>query len=222
MSQQELETWKGLREAVKHYKLELGPAFAMQALDQPRHLLFTLARYKFVAKMLPQDAQVDVLELGCSEGIGSLMLAERGHRITAVDFDADAIAHAKKTIHKPNINFVSDDFLGKSYGKFRAITSLDVIEHIDKSKEDAYFKTICQNLDDEGFAMVGTPNDCASQYASKASQIGHINMYTAERLTTTMRKYFKNVFMFSMNDEVLHTGFYPMSHYLMALGCNKR
>ena len=33
-----------------------------------------------------------------------------------------------------------------------------------------------------------------------------------------MQRYFHNVFLFSMNDEVVHTGFYPMAHYLIALG----
>jgi hypothetical protein len=32
-----------------------------------------------------------------------------------------------------------------------------------------------------------------------------------------MQRYFKHVFMFSMNDEVVHTGFFPMAHYLFAL-----
>ena len=33
-----------------------------------------------------------------------------------------------------------------------------------------------------------------------------------------MSKFFHNVFIFSMNDEVIHTGFYPMAHYLWAIG----
>jgi hypothetical protein len=28
--------------------------------------------------------------------------------------------------------------------------------------------------------------------------------------------------VFSMNDEVIHTGYYPMAHYLMALACHRR
>jgi hypothetical protein len=36
-----------------------------------------------------------------------------------------------------------------------------------------------------------------------------------------MAKFFHHVFIFSMNDEVVHTGFYPMAHYLLALGCGK-
>ena len=31
-------------------------------------------------------------------------------------------------------------------------------------------------------------------------------------------KYFENSFLFSMNDEVVHTGFGPMAHYLIILG----
>jgi hypothetical protein len=30
------------------------------------------------------------------------------------------------------------------------------------------------------------------------------------------------VFVFSMNDEVVHTGFYPMAHYLLAVACHRR
>jgi hypothetical protein len=28
--------------------------------------------------------------------------------------------------------------------------------------------------------------------------------------------------LFSMNDETVHTGFYPMAHYLIALCCGKK
>jgi len=34
--------------------------------------------------------------------------------------------------------------------------------------------------------------------------------------------YFANVFIFSMNDEVVHTGFGKMSHYNIALCCGPR
>jgi hypothetical protein len=30
---------------------------------------------------------------------------------------------------------------------------------------------------------------------------------------------FHNVFVFSMNDEVVHTGFHQMAHYVIGLGC---
>jgi hypothetical protein len=83
-------------------------------------------------------------------------------------------------------------------------------------------QTVVQNLGPHGFAVIGTPNDSASQYASKASQIGHINLYTHDRLSKLINRYFHQSFLFGVNDEVVHTGFYPMCHYLMALGCSPR
>jgi hypothetical protein len=58
-------------------------------------------------------------------------------------------------------------------------------------------------------------------YASPQSKEGHINCKTGMSLKKTLEKHFKNVFLFSMNDEVIHTGYYPMAHYLLAL-CIKR
>ncbi len=37
-----------------------------------------------------------------------------------------------------------------------------------------------------------------------------------------LEHYFENVFLFSMNDEVVHTGYYPMAHYLFAVCCQKK
>lgn len=37
-----------------------------------------------------------------------------------------------------------------------------------------------------------------------------------------MGSYFENVIIFSMNDEVVHTGFTPMAHYLLGVGTGKK
>ena len=33
-----------------------------------------------------------------------------------------------------------------------------------------------------------------------------------------MARYFHNVFVFSMNGEIIHTGYYRMAHYLFGMG----
>ena len=138
-----------------------------------------------------------------------------------MDFDEDAINHAKKTLTESGISFVCDDFLEKVYGSFDAVICLDVIEHIYPTEQERLMQTVCKNLKEDGFCVIGTPNETASRYASEASKVAHVNLFTAERLTAVIGGYFKNVFIFGMNDEVVHTGFYPMSHYLIALGCGK-
>ena len=37
-----------------------------------------------------------------------------------------------------------------------------------------------------------------------------------------MERHFHNVFMFAMNDEVVHTGYHKMAHYLFALACERK
>ena len=65
---------------------------------------------------------------------------------------------------------------------------------------------------------MGTPNITAKDYASPASAAGHINLKNGETLKSLLLKRFHNVFSFSMNDEVVHTGYSPMAHYLLAMG----
>jgi 2-polyprenyl-3-methyl-5-hydroxy-6-metoxy-1,4-benzoquinol methylase len=218
-----MEAWQTVRDVIGDRRLTLGPYFAQQALEAPRHLLFTLSRYKFAARLLPPaEQQLRVLELGCGEGFGTLMLAESQHDVTGLDFDQQAIEHAQRTLGKVNLRFVAGDIIAANLGVFDVVVSLDTIEHIPRSAEQEYVSTVTRHLSEHGFCVVGTPNKTASQYASPASQVGHVNLYTAERLFTLFSESFRNVFLFGMNDEVVHTGFYPMCHYLFVLACGKR
>ena len=53
--------------------------------DDPRHLLFILARCKFVAKMLSGKGRV--LEVGCGDAFGSRVVLQEVGQLCAVDFD---------------------------------------------------------------------------------------------------------------------------------------
>src|SRR5689334_4223772 len=53
--------------------------------DDPRHLVFTLSRYKFVAKMLTGRAHA--LEVGCADAFGTRLVQQEVQRLTATDFD---------------------------------------------------------------------------------------------------------------------------------------
>ena len=49
--------------------------------DDPRHLVFTLARYKFVAKMM--SGRDHVLEIGCADAFGTRLVLQEVKRLTA-------------------------------------------------------------------------------------------------------------------------------------------
>ena len=77
-------------------------------------------------------------------------------------------------------------------------------------------------LDHDGVIIIGTPNETTAKYSSSWNLIQHVNLKNMDTLRELTEKYFKNVFMFGMNDEVLHTGFSPMCHYIWALGVGVR
>jgi len=212
--------WQSVKDYIGEVKrVELGNFFSYQMVNNPRWILHTFARYKFASKLIGQSPLLDILDLGCNEGYGTLLLTEYGHKVTAIDSDTDAIMWARSNLGE-NVNFICEDFLDKCYGKFDAVVSLDVIEHIEDDRK--YFETVVSNLKKDGFCIIGTPNETAKPYASKIGQLGHVNLFSAERLRDTTRRYFKNVFLFGMNDEVVHTGFYPMCNYLFVLGITPR
>ena len=81
-------------------------------------------------------------------------------------------------------------------------------------------KFISNSLFENGVAIIGVPSRESQVYASELSKKGHINCKSGFELKEFMGKYFNTVFIFSMNDEVVHTGFSPMAHYLFALCIN--
>lgn len=198
----------------------LGPHSSYQLKNTPRRILFSLSRYKFAQKIIGKYK--NILEFGCSDGLGTHILAETASRVLGIDFDEHVIEWANENLTCENLSFKLDNFLGKKFGEFDAIVSFDVIEHILEKNEDKLLETICKNLSQYGIVIIGTPNITSRQYSSKVVDDAHINMYDAERLQDLIKKYFHNVFLFSQNDEMIHTGFTPMAHYLIAIGCSKK
>lgn len=201
-------------------EIRLSPHMAHNLKKDPKRLAFIFARYSFAAQMT--ESCRSILEFGCSEGIGASMLHGGRKKYLGLDLDSSAVEAADKNFSAPDVRFEVGNFLGFAEGSFDGIVSLDVIEHILAGEdEEAFFKSIVNNISDNGICVVGTPNITSTPYASPESLKGHVNMFDAQRLTSTMEKYFRTVLNFSMNDEVVHTGYYPMAHYLFAVGCSK-
>lgn len=208
--------------------ISLGPVTTDRYLLDPKRLAFFLSRYKFAAKMLRRCRQI--VDIGCGDGFGTLtLLAETQASVRGWDFDPPQIEYANKTLvpallrQRPalaeRIRFECVDVLaaGGARPPVDGLVSLDVIEHIAPDREADFFAAYRDSLEPYGIAVIGTPNDYASPYASAHSQIGHINMFKPDRLAETLERYFSRVLMFSMNDELVHTGFDKLSHYIMAV-----
>lgn len=201
------------------------PAFKQAFTNDPKWILFSLSRYKFVSKML--EGKNTVLEIGCWDGTCSILVAKNVKKLIAIDFYKKHVRNAKKFIanHQNNIDFIGSDFLDfdqKLVNKFDAIYAIDVFEHIDQKQEKIFFENIKRYLKKDGVTIIGTPSKESQKYASTGSKASHINCKSGKELKGVLNKYFENNFLFSMNDEVIHTGFEKMAHYLFCLSANKK
>ncbi len=208
--------------AEKHGLTTLGLMTNQAWHDDPKHLLFTAARYKFVAKMLSGTA--NVLEVGCADAFFTRIVVQEVGKLTATDFDELFVNDVKKRMDpKWAFDITSHDLLkGPFPGSFDAAYALDVIEHINPNDEETFVRNIVESLTPEGFLILGTPSLESQEYASKQSKEGHVNCKTGPQMKELMGKFFHNVFLFSMNDEVVHTGYSPMAHYRLAIGSSRR
>jgi len=190
--------------------------------DDPRHLLFVLARYKFVSKML--SGKKNVLEVGCGDAFGARIVLQEVENLHAIDFDPTFVKDVNNRMEeKWKFKCTEHDMLsGPVKGQFDAAYSLDVLEHIKKECEQEFLTNVVDSLDKNGVLIIGTPSVQSQVHASPPSKEGHINCKSHLELIELMERFFENVFLFSMNDEVVHTGYYPMAHYLFCIGCTKK
>jgi len=190
--------------------------------EDPRRILFLLARYKFVAKMLL--GKKNVLEVGCGDAMGTRLVFQDVERVCAIDFDPVFVKDVKDRMSaRWKFDCRVHDILSSPVpGDFDAAFSLDVIEHIQSKDESKYLTNITGSISEQGVLIIGTPSIESQQYASPASKEGHVNCKNGKGLRRLLSEYFHNVFLFSMNDEMVHTGYSPMAHYLFAICCGKR
>ncbi len=183
--------------------IELGVVMSSAWRRDPKTVLFNLARYKFVAKML--SGCFDVAEIGAGDGFGSFLVKAGVCYLTLYD------------IHPLNLNIRKYDAMEGPLlnSNYNAIYTIDTIEHV--SDPCLFLSNIVHGLHQHGKLIIGTPSLESQPYASPPSKAHHINCQTGEYWRNLCSQFFHHVFIFGMNDEVVHTGFLPMAHYIWAV-----
>lgn len=206
--------WLEVHGEIPETRVTLGRASSNAYRTDPKMIGFMAARYKFVAKML--EGVESALEVGCGDGFGAPVVAQSVGKLICTDIDEASLADNKSRLaFAKNLAFEYFDFRQSGYPvPMHAVYCVDVIEHVFADEEAVFLTNLAASLTPLGIAIIGTPNQTAEKYASENSRKGHVNLKDHKALRGLLSQYFERVFLFSMNDEVLHTGFYPMAHYL--------
>lgn len=218
--------WENYKETVEgafgYPEIPLGPWTTFSLMGDAKHNLFVLARYKFCSKMLAGKDLV--VEVGCGDGFGIPIMAQSVKQLICIDWDERSLEGCKRRLsHLKNVTYKKIN-LNEETAPLNAdaLFSIDLIEHIDPSGETRFMENLCGLMKKESVLITGTPNIHAEQYASENSKRLHINLKNPKTLQELTLRYFKYEFSFGMNDEVLHTGYGPMCHFLWSLGIEKK
>jgi 2-polyprenyl-3-methyl-5-hydroxy-6-metoxy-1,4-benzoquinol methylase len=204
---------------IENEEFLLGQNTSRIYFEDPKLLLFTLSRYKFVSKMFAGRERV--LEIGCQEGFGSQLVSKTVQSLHCIDFYRPHIDSCNRRFRSTNGNmtFECADILdGLESRGFDGAFALDVLEHIDVVDEDRFISAILSVLKPDALVIFGMPSLESQAYASARSREGHVNCKQGDELRRFLQRYLRGVMIFSMNDEVLHTGFFPMSQYIFGVG----
>ncbi len=196
-------------------KITLGSYTSYEWVNDPKHLIFSLSRYKFVSRML--KGKKNVLEIGAGDGFKSRIVSTEVSKLDLSDVTLSSRDQFKLSQLNDNEYFIHDFTKKKFKKKYDAIYSLDVIEHIKKKQCDGFIKNIKNSLKVNGVLIIGCPSLSSQKYASRYSKKLHVNCFDKDQLENYLCKFFNNVFTFGMNDEVLHTGYDKMCHYVFAI-----
>src|SRR5215203_3248998 len=185
--------------------------------DDPRSLAFVLARYKFVAKML--NGRHDVAEVGCGDAFGARIVLQEVENVSVYDPDRIFIEdiRARHDERWPLQSHIHDILEGRLPRRHDGLFSLDEIEYLTAKDEHAYIANLRGSLADDGVLIIGTRSLESQSYASSSANAERRNCKSGQELEVLLQQYFSRVFLFSMNDEVVHTGFHPMAQYLFVM-----
>jgi SAM-dependent methyltransferase len=192
-----------------------------QFLADPLSILFRLARYKFAYRQLRGHERV--IDVGCGDGTGAYMLRQGCRQVIGISTDPDWFVPELRGRQDESFQLLrADVFEYANNEPFDVAVCLDVIEHLPSAHGPRLLDRLAGLLKADGRLFLGTPSAGTAQWRNKLSRRDHQHEYSREELQPMLNERFAHVIFFSMNDEIVHTGFDPLAWYLMFVAAAPR
>jgi len=148
------ESWsEEVRRVYEHDMREIwDAAIAPHVYVQYNYLL------DFYFSLVPDGKALDILDVGCAQGTLAILLAEKGHRVTAVDIRPEFLEYAASRHTHGDIRFVAgnlfeDDLLHET---FDVVFANQIIEHVLDPQQK--IERLARFLKPGGRLIMTTPN----------------------------------------------------------------
>lgn len=204
-----------------HPAITLSPEYAELFELNTLMVLIKLARYKFAARMLKKTD--NVLEVGSGTGIGAQFLAQHCDFVTGLEIKEADHGDAVTSQRRKNVRFLLQSLFDYDLNaRHDAVVCLDVIEHMGAEEGDAFVKRMAHHTKPDGMLIMGSPSIYSYPHQGKYSQASHVHCYDQQEMVDLVDRYYRRSLVFSMNDEIVHTGHPKMAWYYIAIGMMPR
>ncbi|SRR6266480_3948312 len=197
--------------------ITLPPEYGAFFKNDLLRLFIRLARYKFVARLIKKTDRL--LEIGSGSGVGSVFLAQHCAHVTGLEVKTGEVAEAHAMNRRDNVTFIIGDLFDQPPEQvYDVVAALDVIEHMPVPQGDKLVAAMTARLKPDGMLVIGTPSLYSYDYQSALSKASHVKCYDQQELLALIERHVARALPFSMNDEMVHTGFPKMAWYYFVLG----
>lgn len=171
-----------------------GSLYTSPDFEQKNEFFKNLFFENYMPFCPPPNGHIDVLEIGCNKGFMCNVLNDyydKGN-IIGVDLSPNDVEFAKK--HFPGINFLCQnafDILADN--QFDLIIAKDIMEHIDKDKQENFVCRLHSALKINGVCIIQVPNmDWIFSNHERYMDFTHEIGYTRESIADIFRLYFND------------------------------
>ena len=138
-----------------------------------------------------------VLDIGSGEGYGSALLAETASSVVGLDVDAKSVEHSRLNYAAANLAFEvasATDLSHHADGSFDAVVAFEILEHVED--QESMLAEIARVLNDDGIAIVSTPDRLAYTVARGTENPYHVRELDEQEFRDAVAVHFKSSALF--------------------------
>jgi 2-polyprenyl-3-methyl-5-hydroxy-6-metoxy-1,4-benzoquinol methylase len=141
-------------------------------------------------ELVDREKRLDILDVGCAQGTLALLLAEKGHRVVAVDLRQQFLDYAASRVETGDIRFVCGNVFDLEFDRnFDLIFANQILEHLVRPVE--FTRRLAGWLKPGGRIVITTPNcDYAMNRLPSYSELGDPAAHESSQFTADADEHF--------------------------------
>jgi SAM-dependent methyltransferase len=152
-----------------------------------------LHRYLFARRLA---AGREVVDIAAGSGYGAALLSKEARHVWAVELDASAVRHARRTFPSGSIAFVQADAarLPVAGGSADLVVALEVLEHV--LEQELLVDELARVCRPDGLVLISTPNKAVYSDARGYSNPFHVREFYRDDFLALMGARFRSVVLY--------------------------